>query len=56
MRKRTAARSFLIPHGGRTTLVGGLGALYRIDLATGAATRIGTIGGGEAVSGLAIEP
>ena len=30
--------------------------LYRVDLATGAATRIGTIGGGEAISGMAIEP
>lgn len=30
--------------------------LYRIDLATGAATRIATIGGGEPVSALAIEP
>lgn len=34
----------------------GASVLYRIDLATGAATRIGTIGGGEAVDGLAIEP
>jgi hypothetical protein len=30
--------------------------LYRIDLATGAATRIGTIAGGRAVAGIAIEP
>ncbi|MBA3625963.1 MAG: DUF4394 domain-containing protein [Methylibium sp.] len=30
--------------------------LYRIDLGTGAATRIGTIAGGEAVQGLAIQP
>jgi hypothetical protein len=30
--------------------------LFRIDLATGAATRIGTIAGGQAVHGLAIEP
>lgn len=34
----------------------GASVLYRIDLASGAATRIGTIGGGEAVDGLAIEP
>lgn len=34
----------------------GASVLYRIDLTTGAATRIGTIGGGEAVDGLAIEP
>ena len=30
--------------------------LYRVNLASGAATRIGTIGGGAAVHGLAIEP
>ena len=30
--------------------------LYRVNLDTGAATRIGTIGGGEVVSGMAIEP
>lgn len=34
----------------------GASVLYRIDLASGAATRIGTIGGGEPVYGLAIEP
>lgn len=34
----------------------GASVLYRIDLSSGAAVRIGTIGGGEAVNGLAIEP
>lgn len=38
-------------------LSGGSGSvLYRIDLATGAATRIGTVGGGQPVLGLAIVP
>lgn len=44
------AYAALTPAGARASV------LYRIDLATGAATRIATIGGGEPVSGLAIEP
>ncbi|MBY0236693.1 MAG: DUF4394 domain-containing protein, partial [Burkholderiaceae bacterium] len=35
---------------------GGSSVWYRIDLETGRATRIGTIGGGAAVVGAAIEP
>lgn len=36
--------------------VGGVAGLYRIDLATGAATAVGTIGDGANVRGLAVEP
>ena len=36
--------------------VGGTTSLYRIDLATGAATLLGTIGNGAAVRGIAVEP
>lgn len=39
-----------------TTAGAGASVLYRIDLASGAATRIGTVGGGAVVHGLAIEP
>ena len=45
-----AAYAALTPAGASTSV------LYRVNLASGAATRIGTIGGGAAVLGLAIEP
>ncbi|KNZ33666.1 MAG: hypothetical protein AD742_05625 [Methylibium sp. NZG] len=45
-----AAYAALTPAGASASV------LYRVDLATGAATRIGTIGGGAVVQGLAIEP
>jgi Domain of unknown function (DUF4394) len=45
-----AAYAALTPAGSKASV------LYRVNLATGAATRIGTIGGGAAVHGMAIEP
>jgi hypothetical protein len=39
-----------------TRAFGNESVLWRIDLATGAATRIGVVAGGRAVAGLAIEP
>ena len=39
-----------------TRALGNESVLWRIDLATGAATRIGVVAGGRVVAGLAIEP
>jgi hypothetical protein len=39
-----------------TRAFGNESVLWRIDLATGAAARIGVVAGGRAVAGLAIEP
>ncbi len=47
---RNAAYAALTPADGRATV------LYRVDLATGAASRLGRIGDGETLVGMAIEP